>query len=516
MDTTERVAAPATLRVCAALTLELLSSFIVNTMLFPNVALVMPVAREISTYSGAAFSIAVAVAAYVRPSLMREGVWSAACLASTVGAAILLYLGVLTNNTTLLLLGAPFGGLGSAWLAVLIGVGLANLGAARAMLAVPAGFVLEYAFRCGLMALGLPSSMGLATIAFVAALVASYLFIRHDARAILESVHDSTAPNVLNITSPSSYVSFSSLAFVSILLFNIACGFALGGASSASSVAGALISFIPVTIALVVVVVRGSISTDALYRGSMLLVFAGLLTTPLLLFGGLLTTPLLLFGGADSFNMQAHGTLLSAGSDLFNVLMYCFIAAVGARNKLGAVSVSASFLATQWLGIGIGAPVAQFVNGISTSNATVAAWITMAITFAFVAYNYVGMRNYSFAETIEGITPAHTESLMKNASGEEAAAQLAEEAEPAEGLQQKSDDTAFETACAAVAEKHRLTARETEVFELLARGRTSPVIQEKLVLSHNTVKTHVRHIYAKLDVHSQQELINMVEEATEN
>ncbi len=516
MDTTERVAAPATLRVCAALTLELLSSFIVNTMLFPNVALVMPVAREISTYSGAAFSIAVAVAAYVRPSLMREGVWSAACLASTVGAAILLYLGVLTNNTTLLLLGAPFGGLGSAWLAVLIGVGLANLGAARAMLAVPAGFVLEYAFRCGLMALGLPSSMGLATIAFVAALVASYLFIRHDARAILESVHDSTAPNVLNITSPSSYVSFSSLAFVSILLFNIACGFALGGASSASSVAGALISFIPVTIALVVVVVRGSISTDALYRGSMLLVFAGLLTTPLLLFGGLLTTPPLLFGGADPFNMQAHGTLLSAGSDLFNVLMYCFIAAVGARNKLGAVSVSASFLATQWLGIGIGAPVAQFVNEISTSNATVAAWITMAITFAFVAYNYVGMRNYSFAETIEGITPAHTESLMKNASGEEAAAQLAEEAEPAEDLQRKSDDTAFETACAAVAEKHRLTARETEVFELLARGRTSPVIQEKLVLSHNTVKTHVRHIYAKLDVHSQQELISMVEEATEN
>lgn len=505
MDTTERVAAPATLRVCAALTLELLSSFIVNTMLFPNVALVMPVAREISTYSGAAFSIAVAVAAYVRPSLMREGVWSVACLASTVGATILLYLGVLTNNTTLLLLGAPFGGLGSAWLAVLIGVGLANLGAARAMLAVPAGFVLEYAFRCGLMALGLPSSTGLATIAFVAALVASYLFIRHDARAILESVHDSTAPNVLNITSPSSYVSFSSLAFVSILLFNIACGFALGGASSASSVAGALISFIPVTIALVVVVARGSISTDALYRGSMLLVFAGLLTTPLLL-----------FDGADPFNMQAHGTLLSAGSDLFDVLMYCFIAAVGARNKLGAVSVSASFLATQWLGIGIGAPVAQFVNEISTSNATVAAWITMAITFAFVAYNYVGMRNYSFAETIEGITPAHTESLMKNASGEEAAAQLAEEAEPAEGLQQKSDDTAFETACAAVAEKHRLTARETEVFELLARGRTSPVIQEKLVLSHNTVKTHVRHIYAKLDVHSQQELINMVEEATEN
>lgn len=504
MDTTERIAAPATLRVCAALTLALLSSFIVNSMLFPNVALVMPLTREISTYCGAAFSIAVAVAAYVRPSLMREGVWSAACLASTVGAAVLLYIGVLTNNTTLLLLGAPFGGLGSAWLAVLTGIGLANLGAARAMLAVPAGFVLEYAFRCGLMALGLPSSMGLATVAFVAALVASYSFIRHDARAILESIHDSTAPTVLNITSPSSYVSFSSLAFVSVLLFNIACGFALGGANSTPPVAGTLISFIPVTIVLVIVVAKGSISTDALYRGSTLLIFAGFLTTPLLL-----------FGGADSFNMQAHGTLLSAGSDLFNVLMYCFIAAVGTRNKLGAVSVSASFLATQWLGIGIGAPVAQFVNGISTSNATVAAWVTMAITFAFVAYNYVAMRNYSFAETIEGIRPAHTESLAENTSENDASIQSSDASEPAESPQRQSDDTAFKTACATVAQRHRLTARETEVFELLARGRTSPVIQEKLVLSHNTVKTHVRHIYAKLDVHSQQELISMVEEATE-
>lgn len=334
MDTTERIAAPATLRVCAALTLALLSSFIVNSMLFPNVALVMPLTREISTYCGAAFSIAVAVAAYVRPSLMREGVWSVACLASTVGAAVLLYIGVLTNNTTLLLLGAPFGGLGSAWLAVLTGIGLANLGAARAMVAVPAGFVLQYAFRCGLMALGLPSSMGLATIAFVAALVASYLFIRRDARTILGSIQDSMAPTVLNITSPSSYVSFSSLAFVSILLFNIACGFALGSARNEPSAAGTLISFIPVTITLVVVIARGSISTDGLYRGAMLLIFAGFLTAPLLL-----------FGGDDPFSMQAHSTFLSAGSDVFNMLMYCFIAAVGARNKLARLP----FLPQFWL-----------------------------------------------------------------------------------------------------------------------------------------------------------------------
>ena len=36
-------------------------------------------------------------------------------------------------------------------------------------------------------------------------------------------------------------------------------------------------------------------------------------------------------------------------------------------------------------------------------------------------------------------------------------------------------------------------------------------IRDMLVLSRNTVKTHVQNIYAKLGVHSQQELIDLVE-----
>ena len=67
--------------------------------------------------------------------------------------------------------------------------------------------------------------------------------------------------------------------------------------------------------------------------------------------------------------------------------------------------------------------------------------------------------------------------------------------------------------CALVAHRFQLTPREAEVLALLARGRTSPIIQEKLVVSQNTVRTHVRHIYAKLGVHSQQELINLVDDA---
>ena len=53
--------------------------------------------------------------------------------------------------------------------------------------------------------------------------------------------------------------------------------------------------------------------------------------------------------------------------------------------------------------------------------------------------------------------------------------------------------------------------RETEVFALLAQGRTVGVIREKLVISLNTARFHTKNIYAKLGVHSQQELIDVVE-----
>lgn len=64
---------------------------------------------------------------------------------------------------------------------------------------------------------------------------------------------------------------------------------------------------------------------------------------------------------------------------------------------------------------------------------------------------------------------------------------------------------------AAVAEKFGLTARETEVFTLWATGHGAKSIEEKLVLSSATVRTHIRHIYEKLDVHSRAELIELLE-----
>ena len=53
------------------------------------------------------------------------------------------------------------------------------------------------------------------------------------------------------------------------------------------------------------------------------------------------------------------------------------------------------------------------------------------------------------------------------------------------------------------------------MFRLLAQGRSQPYIRETLFLSKNTVSTHIRHIYRKLDIHSKEELIDLLQKDAE-
>jgi DNA-binding NarL/FixJ family response regulator len=86
------------------------------------------------------------------------------------------------------------------------------------------------------------------------------------------------------------------------------------------------------------------------------------------------------------------------------------------------------------------------------------------------------------------------------------------EAAHAEGAELSTDD-ALEWARRARGPRKRpaggwesLTPTEVRVAELVAEGLTNPQVAERMFVSPGTVKTHLSHIFGKLDVHSRAEL----------
>jgi DNA-binding CsgD family transcriptional regulator len=81
----------------------------------------------------------------------------------------------------------------------------------------------------------------------------------------------------------------------------------------------------------------------------------------------------------------------------------------------------------------------------------------------------------------------------------------------AENIKEPERSRPFQERCKEIATEYELSARETEVMILFAKGRSTPHIQEDLFISRGTVTTHLRHIYQKLDIHDKQQLLDLIE-----
>ena len=62
----------------------------------------------------------------------------------------------------------------------------------------------------------------------------------------------------------------------------------------------------------------------------------------------------------------------------------------------------------------------------------------------------------------------------------------------------------------ALAESHGLSQRETDVFLLLAQGRSRKFICEELYIADGTASSYIGRVYEKFGVHSKQELLSLV------
>ncbi|WP_139650974.1 response regulator transcription factor [Raoultibacter phocaeensis] len=473
------------IRTSAGLALLLVNGFLLNNFLFPQFIGINDGAREISTYCGVVFFVLLGIAAYRKPSVFVEKVWSALSFAAIAIGIVCLYFGITTRSSPLLAIGSPFGGIGTVWTTILAFIALMKLGPARCTFCIPAAFVLSYVINMLLSLMAIPFAVGL--VLYAVSMLAAFALVRTYALDTVRTIRSVDSPIVLDVTNPSSYLPFSHPVFVSIMLFNAAYGYALNLQTAVETPVQMLLSYVPVTIVFFAVAIgRAKLNADILFQTSTLLVFAGFLIAPLVL-----------IGSGISGGLQLSGAFLHAGASTFTLLMYFLVAVVGSRNPLGGITTVAFAMGASWCGIGIGALASQAIGTLTAGNTEGILWASAFITFGFMFYNFVVLKRFSFESTIQGIVPvapAAIESVSESAA---------------------EDTPSLEDNCRTVAERFGLTKRESEVLELLARGRTSPVIQEKLFLSHNTVKTHVRHIYTKMGIHSQQELIDIVEHAEE-
>lgn len=75
----------------------------------------------------------------------------------------------------------------------------------------------------------------------------------------------------------------------------------------------------------------------------------------------------------------------------------------------------------------------------------------------------------------------------------------------------KYDDARIQQRCEQIIEQFALSAREGEVLHMLAQGKKPQQITEELFISLATVRSHVHKIYVKLGIHSNAQLMEIVE-----
>ena len=201
---------------------------------------------------------------------------------------------------------------------------------------------------------------------------------------------------------------------------------------------------------------------------------------------------------ASALGPGAHLVALALGSAGFFLVIYLVMEAGVTTAQERHLAIEATYGTVA--GIVMLARVLADMLSANLLNADIAGESKMLVaTFllvylltcaAFALYNAIARRKRRVAP--EGVTAPDAQNPV---TAETPAVQQGPDRSPAE----------------LVSDAHNLSQREREVLVLIMRGRNVPAIAEELVLSRNTVQTHVRHIYEQLGVHSRQELVAYVE-----
>lgn len=204
------------------------------------------------------------------------------------------------------------------------------------------------------------------------------------------------------------------------------------------------------------------------------------------------------------------GVMIAVGYCGFDVLVWTMIAFHGHFPDNRMPRVVAMAMLGEQLGIGCGAALGILMASLALDS-SVAMGILMGLNIlavgVLVGFTEYGSRLWGMLTRAE-VGGGSDGPGLGRATGSDGTAQGIA---PGTGWGGVDEPDATAIRVASFAGRYRLTEREREILASYAQGRSMAYIADKLCVSENTIKTHVRHIYAKCGAHNKQELLDLVE-----
>lgn len=511
MPSEETTDFPRLVTLTLAFSMLTVTTLLMNTRLFPLIDGGFPFAREACVGVYAAVLVIMGIlCARTRMDKISRAFDFLAFYLPVIGLFIMIA-GFVLSNVHILAVGAVVASMGRAMVVMYTGISMAVMPHFDIVVAVAIGYLVQR-----VASFSFPFIPEFFAIFLFAALPLFALGLAYTtSKSVFAEIRVAHSASELSATNPFSFVPLKSLFMVSLFVYQLVFGFSMRFGDVPGVVAHDSWVIIPLAILVVLAALKTKRPTaDDLNDLAVLVVIGAFLV--------------ILVGGEGSIPTSV--SLLAVGSTVFNIVAWVALLGLTSHNHIAAPAVIGFGRGICSIGSITGAQIGIATNSFVSSQPAMANVVAASMVLILVIYSFLVMRHFSFSGTAAGLAPMQ---IPVEEQPEAATSQPGAEAghlqgqdgggapapsarkEPASAAQILQEDPealrkGFDDRCMALAVQHGLTEREKEVFLLLARGRNRDYIQEALFISKNTVKVHVKHIYQKMDVHSHQELIDLV------
>lgn len=206
--------------------------------------------------------------------------------------------------------------------------------------------------------------------------------------------------------------------------------------------------------------------------------------------------------------------IISIAYALFILVVWCLCAHLSYSTSISPIKVFGWGRGSSAGGTTIGWLLGSVLIQETENNLSLLLAVSIIMAFLLIIVVTLVLSNKTIQEVFEQKEADSASETMT--LGDVFPEQLVDNCSFADGKKDDKQFTSWINCCKEIADEANLSSRECEVMFLLARGRTINYIHDKLGISMNTAKTHVRNVYTKLGIHTRQELLDLVDQRYQN